>query len=41
MILYVIMELEVDDMSLDGMEWGIIIVGVCERDCFLVSVEVG
>lgn len=28
-----ITELEEDDLSLDGMEWGTIIVGVCERDC--------
>ncbi|RFU80770.1 hypothetical protein TARUN_1427 [Trichoderma arundinaceum] len=30
-----ITELEEDDLSLDGMEWGTIIVGVCERDCSL------
>jgi pre-rRNA-processing protein TSR4 len=28
-----IAELEADDMSLEGMEWGTVIVGVCERDC--------
>ncbi|KAK1251469.1 hypothetical protein MKX07_006948 [Trichoderma sp. CBMAI-0711] len=28
-----ITELEEGDLSLDGMEWGTIIVGVCERDC--------
>ncbi|KHO01027.1 PDCD2-C domain protein [Metarhizium album ARSEF 1941] len=28
-----IAELEADDLSLEGMEWGTIIVGVCERDC--------
>ncbi|KAI9724949.1 MAG: hypothetical protein M1812_000225 [Candelaria pacifica] len=28
-----IAELEVDEMSLEGMEWGTIIVGVCSRDC--------
>lgn len=28
-----IAELEADDMSLEGMEWGTIIVGVCEKDC--------
>ena len=28
-----IAELEADDMSLEGMEWGTIIVGVCELDC--------
>ncbi|KAM0261266.1 hypothetical protein ACHAQJ_002297 [Trichoderma viride] len=30
-----ITELEEDDLSLDGMEWGTIIVGVCEKDCSL------
>jgi pre-rRNA-processing protein TSR4 len=38
---HAITELEADDMSLDGMEWGTIIVGVCERDCLPASVEVG
>ncbi|KAG6206580.1 hypothetical protein E4U35_001622 [Claviceps purpurea] len=28
-----ITELEADDMSLEGMEWGTIIVGVCAKDC--------
>ncbi|KAK5995701.1 putative 20S rRNA accumulation 4-like protein [Cladobotryum mycophilum] len=28
-----IAELEADDPSLDGMEWGTIIVAVCEKDC--------
>lgn len=28
-----IAELEAGDLSLEGMEWGTIIVGVCERDC--------
>jgi pre-rRNA-processing protein TSR4 len=28
-----IAELEADDLSLEGMEWGTIIVGVCEKDC--------
>ncbi|KAF5017909.1 hypothetical protein F66182_10138 [Fusarium sp. NRRL 66182] len=28
-----IAELEADDMSLEGMEWGTVIVGVCEKDC--------
>ncbi len=28
-----IAELEVDEMGLEGMEWGTIIVGVCSRDC--------
>ncbi|CZT42462.1 related to rat apoptosis protein RP-8 [Rhynchosporium secalis] len=30
---HAIMELEKDEMSLDGMEWGTILVGVCEKDC--------
>ncbi|KAI9733228.1 MAG: hypothetical protein M1835_003445, partial [Candelina submexicana] len=28
-----IAELEVDEMGLEGMEWGTIVVGVCGRDC--------
>ncbi|KJZ76769.1 hypothetical protein HIM_03646 [Hirsutella minnesotensis 3608] len=28
-----ITELEAGDLSLEGMEWGTVIVGVCERDC--------
>jgi pre-rRNA-processing protein TSR4 len=30
---HAIMELERDEAGVDGMEWGTIIVGVCERDC--------
>ncbi|KAL2890870.1 putative 20S rRNA accumulation protein 4 [Ceratocystis lukuohia] len=30
---HAITELEADDMNLDGMDWGTIIVGVCEMDC--------
>jgi pre-rRNA-processing protein TSR4 len=30
---HAITELEVDEMGLEGMEWGSIILGVCERDC--------
>lgn len=30
---HAIMELERGETSIDGMEWGTIIVGVCERDC--------
>lgn len=30
---HAIAELEADEMSLDGMDWGTIIVGVCEKDC--------
>lgn len=36
-----ITELEADDMSLDGMEWGTIIVGVCERDCLPSTADLG
>ncbi|KAH6891058.1 programmed cell death protein 2 [Thelonectria olida] len=34
-----IFELEGDDLSLDGMEWGTIIVFVCEKDCSPRGVE--
>ncbi|KAL5611997.1 hypothetical protein BROUX41_000440 [Berkeleyomyces rouxiae] len=37
---HAITELEADDMSLDGMDWGTIIVGVCEMDCQSDAVEV-
>ncbi|WPG98878.1 Hypothetical protein R9X50_00167800 [Acrodontium crateriforme] len=30
---HAITELEADDMSLDGMDWGTIIMGVCHNDC--------
>jgi len=30
---HAIMDLEREETSIDGMEWGTIIVGVCERDC--------
>lgn len=36
-----IQELEVDEDGLDGMDWGTIIVGVCERDCQERSARVG
>ncbi|UNI17444.1 hypothetical protein JDV02_003785 [Purpureocillium takamizusanense] len=36
-----IAELEADDLSLEGMEWGTIIVGVCERDCVPRQTEKG
>ncbi|KAL7790281.1 programmed cell death protein 2 [Trichoderma ceciliae] len=36
-----ITELEEGDLSLDGMEWGTIIVGVCERDCSPRQAAVG
>lgn len=38
---HVIMELESEESSLDGMEWGTIIVGVCERDCMAKGVNSG
>lgn len=38
---HAIMELEKDEMSLDGMEWGTIIVGVCEKDCQQRGAETG
>lgn len=38
---HAITELEADDMSLDGMEWGTIIVGVCEKDCVPRQTELG
>jgi pre-rRNA-processing protein TSR4 len=36
-----IAELEQDDLSLEGMEWGTVIVGVCERDCSPRTTEFG
>lgn len=36
-----IAELEADDLSLEGMEWGTIIVGVCEKDCRPRTTELG
>ena len=36
-----IAELEVDEMGVDGMEWGTIIVGACSADCGERGVEVG
>lgn len=30
---HAITELETDEMSIDGMEWGTIILGVCSKDC--------
>jgi pre-rRNA-processing protein TSR4 len=38
---HAIAELEEGDLSLEGMEWGTIIVGVCERDCTPRSTESG
>ncbi|KAF7544741.1 hypothetical protein G7046_g9724 [Stylonectria norvegica] len=36
-----IAELEADDLSLEGMEWGTVIVGVCESDCRPRGTELG
>lgn len=38
---HAIEELEVDEDGMDGMDWGTIIVGVCERDCQEKGVKVG
>ncbi|KAI0205880.1 hypothetical protein F4808DRAFT_447821 [Astrocystis sublimbata] len=38
---HAITELEADELSLEGMDWGTIIVGVCERDCQARHVEEG
>jgi pre-rRNA-processing protein TSR4 len=38
---HAIMELEREEISVDGMEWGTIIVGVCERDCQQKGVQNG
>ena len=38
---HAIMELESEEVGLDGMEWGTIIVGVCEKDCQQRGVDTG
>lgn len=38
---HAITELEADDMSIDGMEWGTIILGVCSQDCTPIDVAEG
>ncbi|KAF2623433.1 hypothetical protein BU25DRAFT_179007 [Macroventuria anomochaeta] len=38
---HAITELEAEEMSIDGMEWGTIIVGVCSKDCKPNDVEEG
>ncbi|OBT90860.1 hypothetical protein VE02_00425 [Pseudogymnoascus sp. 03VT05] len=38
---HAITELESEEVSLEGMEWGTVIVGVCERDCQARGVEAG
>ena len=38
---HAIEELEIDEDGLDGIDWGTVIVGVCEKDCQQKSVAVG
>lgn len=38
---HAITELESEELSLEGMEWGTIIVGVCEKDCQARGVDTG
>ena len=38
---HAITELEAEEMSIDGMEWGTIIMGVCSKDCKPGDVEEG
>ncbi|KAK5625239.1 hypothetical protein RRF57_000955 [Xylaria bambusicola] len=38
---HAITELEAEELSLEGMDWGTIIVGVCERDCQTRGVDEG
>ncbi|WYZ34095.1 hypothetical protein EsH8_I_000371 [Colletotrichum jinshuiense] len=38
---HAITELEAEELSLEGMDWGTIIVGVCEADCQQRGVEAG
>ena len=38
---YAITELEAEDMSVDGMDWGTIIVGSCVEDCQQTGVGIG
>jgi pre-rRNA-processing protein TSR4 len=38
---HAIEELEIDEDGLDGMDWGTVIVGVCERDCQQKGVVAG
>jgi pre-rRNA-processing protein TSR4 len=38
---HAITELEVDETGLEGMDWGTIIVGVCERDCVPAGIATG
>lgn len=36
-----ILELEVEEEGLEGMEWGTVVLGVCEKDCAERGVRVG
>lgn len=36
-----IAELEAEEMSLEGMDWGSVILGVCSADCLPRGLEVG
>ncbi|KAF2170636.1 hypothetical protein M409DRAFT_64302 [Zasmidium cellare ATCC 36951] len=38
---HVITELEADEMSIDGMDWGTIILGVCSKDCQESGIDSG
>lgn len=38
---HAITELEAEDLSLEGMDWGTVLVGVCERDCQERGVDEG
>ena len=38
---HAITELEAEDMSVDGMEWGTIILGVCSKDCKSNDIDEG
>jgi pre-rRNA-processing protein TSR4 len=38
---HAITELEAEDLSLEGMEWGTIIAGVCEKDCMPRGTDLG
>ncbi|KAI1264435.1 hypothetical protein F5Y18DRAFT_390452 [Xylariaceae sp. FL1019] len=38
---HAIIELEAEELSLEGMDWGTVIVGVCERDCQARGVNEG
>ncbi|KAI2631131.1 hypothetical protein GGS21DRAFT_523413 [Xylaria nigripes] len=38
---HAITELEAEELSFEGMDWGTVIVGVCERDCQARAIEEG